>query len=70
MDAVACSKVDLDEELVDFLIAPVTEDTPSSDGVSALEYHPPFESLVKSHPVLSLAQAKAKRDCDNRVQLS
>ena len=60
--------VDLDEELVDFLISPVTEDTPSSDGISALEYHPPFESLVKSHSILSLAQTKAKRDCDNRVK--
>lgn len=60
--------VDLDEELVNFLIAPVTEDVSSSDGVSALEHHPPFDSLVKSHPILSLAQAKAKRDCDNRVK--
>lgn len=60
--------VDLDEELVDFLIAPVTEDVPSSDGISALEYRPPFKSLVESHPILSLAQAKAKRDCDNRVK--
>lgn len=60
--------VDLDEDLVDFLIAPVTEDVPSSDGISALEYHPPFDSLVKSHPILSLAQAKAKTDCDNRVK--
>jgi len=60
--------VGLDEDLVDFLIAPVTEDVPSSDGTSVLEYHPPFDSLVKSHPILSLAQAKAKRDCDNRVK--
>ena len=60
--------VDLDEELVDFLIAPITEDLPSSDGISALEYHPPFATLVNSHPILSLAQAKAKLDCDNRVK--
>lgn len=60
--------VDLDEDLVDFLIAPVTEDVSSSDGISVLEYRPPFNSLVKSHPILSLAQAKAKRDCDNRVK--
>nr|DAQ14526.1 MAG TPA: Replication associated protein [Microviridae sp.] len=60
--------VDLDEELVDFLIAPVTEDVPSSDGISALEYHPPFESLVKSHPILTLAQARAKKICDDRVK--
>lgn len=60
--------VDLDEELVDFLIAPIVEDVPSSDGISVLEYHPPFEFLVKSHPILTLAQAKAKKICDDRVK--
>lgn len=60
--------VDLDEELVDFLIAPVTEDVPSSDGISALEYRPPFESLVESHPILTLAQSRAKKICNDRVK--
>lgn len=60
--------VDLDEDLVDFLIAPVTEYVSLLDGISALEYHPPFESLVESHPILVLAQARAKRICDDRVK--